>query len=68
VYGKIKITLGYFFGFRKNSENLTMKDLGDGYELIGKGECKFEEKEEVNLTGKKVKIVLDGKEFSATID
>jgi cytoskeletal protein CcmA (bactofilin family) len=67
VYGSIKVSLGFFFGFREKSENLTMKDLGDVYELIGKGECKFEE-EEMKLSGKKVKVTLDGKEFTATID
>jgi hypothetical protein len=71
VNGGMKISLGYFFGFRKTDEKLTMKELGDGYKLIGKGDCKFgeeEEEEEVKLSGKKVKVTLDGKEFTATID
>lgn len=40
VFGKLKITLGCFFGYRKKDETLTYFDIDDEYQLIGKGECK----------------------------
>ena len=67
VCGKISVSLGYFFGIRKSGENLTFKDTQYGFELIGKGECKFDEPE-VSVSGKKVKVTIDGREYSATID
>jgi len=45
VYGKLSLTLGYFFGYKEKKEDLKCFSLGDdnSYELIGKGDCKIEE-------------------------
>jgi len=45
VYGKLKLTSGYFFGYKEKKEDLKYFSLRDdsNYELIGKGNCKVEE-------------------------
>ena len=47
VYGKLKISAGYFFGTRYQKEEIKYKELDENYELIYKGEAKFEEEDEV---------------------
>ena len=48
VYGKLKISLGYFFGMRYNKEEIKYKE-NEGAEIIYKGEAKFEEDEPVEV-------------------
>jgi hypothetical protein len=45
VYGKLQLTLGYFFGYKEKKEDLKYFSLGDDsdYELIGRGNCKVGE-------------------------
>ena len=47
VCGKLKISAGYFFGTRYQKEEIKYKELDENYELIYKGEAKFEEEDEV---------------------
>jgi len=66
VYGKLKILAGYFFGLRYEKEEIKYVKIDDDYELIYKGEAKFG-KEETSLSGKTVKVELDGKTYEAVI-
>ena len=66
VYGKLKILAGYFFGLRYEKEEIKYVKIDDDYELIYKGEAKFGE-EETSLSGKTVKVELDGKTYEAVI-
>ena len=43
VYGELKILAGYFFGTRYQKEEIKYKELDEDYELIYKGDAKFEE-------------------------
>ena len=45
VYGKLSLTLGYFFGYKEKKEDLKYFSLEDdnSYELVGKGNCKVKE-------------------------
>jgi len=58
VSGKIKLLSGSFFGIRYNKEEIKYKKLDNGDELIYKGEAKFGEYDEVEITieGKTKKI------------
>ena len=65
VYGKLKISLGYFFGMRLDNEEIKYKKIEDGREIIYKGEAKFDEEDDevanaIKLLEEKGKIV-DGK-------
>ena len=42
VSGKLQLSLGYFFGMRWNKEEIKYHDMGEGGELIYKGEAKIE--------------------------
>jgi hypothetical protein len=68
VSGKLKLFAGYFFGIRYKKEEIKYVQVDEDYEVIYKGEAKFgEEAEEKSLSGKTVKVILDGKEYEATI-
>ena len=45
VFGKLSLTLGYFFGYKEKKEDLKYFSLEDdnSYELVGKGNCKVKE-------------------------
>ena len=43
VSGKLKITLGHFFGYKEKKEDLKYFDNNEDYQLIGKGDCEVEE-------------------------
>lgn len=40
--GEIRLTDGYFFGFKEADEYLTYIDIDKKIQLIGKGDCQFE--------------------------
>ena len=69
VYGKLKLLSGSFFGVRYKKEEIKYVEVDEDYELIYKGEAKFgeEEPEKLNLSGKEVKVSLDGVEYTAVI-
>lgn len=66
VYGELKILAGFFFGIRYKKEEIKYKQVDEDYELIYKGEAKFDETEE-SLSGKEVTVTVDGKEYKAKI-
>ena len=53
VSGKLKLTLGYFFGLRYKKEEIKYVKLDDNYEIVCKGDIKIEEDTEPNLSAKK---------------
>jgi len=68
VYGKLQLTLGYFFGYKEKKEELEYFDLDNNYQLIGKGDCRVKiENEKKSLSGKVVKVGLDGISYEAVI-
>ena len=66
VFCELKLSSGYFFGVRCRKEEIKYKKIDDDYELIYKGEAKFGE-DEANLSGRIVKVELDGKTYEAVI-
>jgi len=46
VYGKLKILAGFFFGIRYKKEEVKFLRLDNNYDLIYKGDAKFEETDE----------------------
>ena len=42
VSGKLKLTLGFFFGYKEKAQELSFFDIDNNYQLIGKGDCKVE--------------------------
>ena len=42
VYGKLKLFLGYFFGFRSKKEEIKYLKIDENNELIYKGDAKIE--------------------------
>ena len=42
VSGKLKLSLGYFFGMRYKKEDIKYHKLDDDYEIIYKGEAKID--------------------------
>ena len=68
VYGKLKILTGYFFGVRYKKEEIKYKQVDEYYEVIYKGEAKFDETPDTSsLIGKEVTVTLDGKTYKAVI-
>jgi hypothetical protein len=43
VFGKLKLTLGYFFGLRYKKEEIKYVKLDDDYEIVCKGDMKMGE-------------------------
>jgi hypothetical protein len=68
VSGKLKLLAGYFFGVRYKKEEIKYVQVDEDYEVIYKGEAKFgEEAEEKSLSGKTVKVEIDGVSYEAVI-
>ena len=68
VYGDLKILAGFFFGLRYKKEEIKYKEVDSDYEVIYKGEAKFDETpDEPSLKGKSVEVTLDGKKYTAVI-
>ena len=67
VYGKLKLLAGYFFGKRYRKEEIRYVQVDDDYELIYKGEAMFGKEELKSLSGKTVKVEVDGETYEATI-
>ena len=42
VYGKLKLLAGFFFGVRYKKEKIKFEKIDDDYDLIYKGEARFE--------------------------
>ena len=50
VYGKLKLLAGYFFGTRYKKEEIKYVSVDNNIELIYKGEAKFGESEDDEIT------------------
>ena len=66
-YGKLKLLAGWFFGIRYKKEDIKYVKIDDDNELIYKGEAKFGEDEVKSLSGKTVKVEIDGVGYEAII-
>jgi len=60
VYDKLRLTRGYFFGYKEKTEELKYFSLRDdsNYELVGKGDCQVEESD-----GKKTELLKKAQEL-----
>ena len=67
VYGKLKLLTGWFFGVRYEKEEIKYIKIDEDNELIYKGEAKFGEDEVKSLSGKTVKVEIDGVGYEAII-
>ena len=67
MYGKLKLEFGWCFGFKGKDWKVTEVTLDDGDIALVK-DYKPATEETPTLSGKKVKVELDGKTYTATLD